>query len=376
MKRILFVDHTPFIGGAQLVLVEHIAVLNKEQFDPHVACSDDMPELVNRFGQAGAVVHTLPMGRLRGNPLQGAWRLLRASWQLRQLIKQQHIDLVVTNTTRASYIASLAVLGTRTPSIWYVRDFLYPLRLFHLLQFVPKKIIAVSKAVVEQYMSLTDPKAAVLYVASNIYQQLPTISKDQIMSERQKYGFKDGDIVVGFMGRLVAEKGAQDLLAAVAELSKNQPKLRLLIVGTGQGQEHDIEAQLHQVVYERGLQEIVQFAGYQINQALYYSLFDIFVLATRDREPYATSVVQAMMANLPVIGTNAGGTPELVVDQQTGLLYAPGDVTALCAAIELLITDQTLAESLAKTGQQQVLQYNTEEVVTGQAEIIYQQVTG
>lgn len=376
MTRILFVDHTPFVGGGQLVLASHIAALNKTKFDVHVACTDDVPELPERFSHAGAVVHTLPMSRLRGNPFMGIVKLLHSSWRLRALIKEQHIDLVVANTSRASYITSMAVIGTSVPCIWIVRDFLYNKRLFDMLYRIPKKIVGVSKAIVEWYMPIGDPKAIVLYVVSDLYKDLQLISQQDVSNERHKYGFGDDDFVVGYMGRIVEEKGAQDVALAVETLSEQYPQLKLLIVGTGNGQENNIEPQLRSVVEEKGLSSIIQFAGYQLNQALYYSMFDLFVLATRDHEAFATSVVQAMQAGVPVIGTSVGGTPEIIIDQQTGLLYTPGDTAALTAAISKVMSDKTLVKLWTDAARQKALALNEEDLARKSEEIYIESVKG
>jgi glycosyltransferase involved in cell wall biosynthesis len=374
MTKLLFVDHTPFAGGAQLVLAEHIAALDKGQFSAVVACTDTVPSLVEKYREAGAEVVVVPMPRLRGWPWRAPWQLAKTIWQLRQLIRRQSIDLVVANTTRASYYLALAAGGTKTPVIWWVRDYLYPRWLFRLMVFVPRKIIFVSRSVAEFYLPVGHPKATVLYVASDLYKQLAAVSSAQINQERHKYNIGPQDIVIGFMGRLVAEKGAQDVVAAVASLLAGYPQLKLLIVGSGRGQMHDIEAELRQSVTDQHLDRSIYFAGYQTDQALYYSLFSLFVLATRDREPFATSVVQAMMAGTVVIGTAAGGTPELVRDGQTGLLYPPAKVEALANAIRRLIDEPELAARLAQAGQQYVLQYPTEERLARQAEQLYMEV--
>ena len=145
-RRILFVDHTPFAGGGQLVLAEHIAELNKQQFAAHVACTEAVPPLVERYRAAGAIVHCIAMPRLRGLSISGVWQLFNGVRQLRSLIKSQQIDLMVANTTRASYMVAVAGWGLKVPSIWWVRDFLYPKRLFKWLKSKPDKIIYVSKA--------------------------------------------------------------------------------------------------------------------------------------------------------------------------------------------------------------------------------------
>jgi glycosyltransferase involved in cell wall biosynthesis len=371
--KVLFVDHTPFAGGAQLVLADHIEELDKARYEPHVACTDAVPQLIARYREVGAQVHLVQMPRLRRNPLS-IFALLGASISLRHLIRDLHIDMVVSNTTRASYVSTIAVLRTRVKLIWWVRDYLYPRMLFACLRRRTSRIICVSHSIKIAYMASEDPLGVVVYVANNLYKQLPAISTETVAQERKRWGLLSGDVVIGFMGRLVAEKGAEDIVKAIGILRKNFPQAKALIVGTGKNQMHDVEAYLHQLVVKEELQDRVIFAGFQSHEALYYSLFDVFVLSTRDGEPFATSVVQAMMAGKPVVGSNCGGTPELVVDGETGLLFTPGSPESLADALCRLLEEPKLRQTVASNGQARVLQYHREEVVTDQVEAIYSEV--
>jgi glycosyltransferase involved in cell wall biosynthesis len=195
-----------------------------------------------------------------------------------------------------------------------------------------------------------------------------------VTRERAAYGFAPGDFVAGFMGRLVAEKGPEDLIRSVASLAPEFPQLRALIVGTGRGQPNDVEPRLHQLVRELGIESRVRFAGFQPDEPLYYSMFDLFVLATRDREPYATSVVQAMMAGKPVIGTRAGGTPEIIEDGETGLLFEPGNVESLSAAISKVLRAPELRRRVAPAARTQVMENNREKALARKAEALYREL--
>ena len=373
VKRLLYVDHTPFAGGAQLVLAEHITELDRQRFDPYIACSDTVPELIDKYAAAGALVKVIEFPRLRGFGLTTGWKLIQAIRQVRHIIKTEKIDLVVSNTTRASYVATMATIGTNASLVWWVRDFLYPRQLFRLLSRFPVKIIFVSKAIQAAYLSPGDPRAEVVYVASSIYKQLPHITSNHLKTEKEQWGITDKELVVGFMGRLVADKGVEEVLEAAKILHQSDSKVKFLIVGTGKNQMNDVEELLKQRITEHDLGDTVILTGYQNNEPLYYSLFDIFVLPTRDGEPFATSVVQAMMAGKAVIGSNAGGTPELVEDGVTGLLFEPRSASKLADAIHKLVTDAPLRQTLAQAGQERVLQYHREEVVTDQVEAIFDQ---
>jgi glycosyltransferase involved in cell wall biosynthesis len=146
--------------------------------------------------------------------------------------------------------------------------------------------------------------------------------------------------------------------------------VKLLVVGTGSGQQGDVEARVREAVAVKGL-SYVRFAGYQADEALYYSLFDVFVLATRTGEPYATSVVQAMMAGKPVVATATGGTPELVKDRETGMLVPPSAPGEMAAALRALLEEPGLAERVAAAGRDCVMRNNREEVTTARMERLY-----
>ena len=373
VTRVLFVDHTPFVGGAELALASHIEHLDRRRFTPFVACTDAVPALVDRFRRAGATVHTIPMNRLRERTPRALGHLVHSAWKLRRLIHEERIDLVVSNTSRAAYVASVAILGTDVPLIWWVRDFLFGDRVFSALRWIPRAMIGVSRAIRRHYGG--DERFRVVYVGSDIHRRIDAVTPGDLAQVRKRWGIASDEIVIGFMGRLVAEKGPQDLLAAVCQVHERLPKVRLLFVGTGEGQEGNIEEELREDVARRGL-GFVSFAGYQMNEALYYRLFDVFVLSTRTVDAYATSVVQAMMAGTPVVATDAGGTCELVRDGVTGLLVAPGDPDALARALTELVGTPDLAHALAVAGQAEVMQSNREEVVTAQAEAIYQEILG
>lgn len=375
-RRLLFVDHAAIAGGAQLVLIEHVQALDQRQFEIHVACTDAVPEIITRFGDAGARTHVVPMPRLRGLALRRLAGAVRGILALRQLVRSQRIELVISNTTRASYLASIAAISTGVPLIWWIRDFMYPRALFRMLSRIPRRIVYVSRALKDFYGDADPVRGVVWHVASSLHRKLEAVTAEEVLRERSRYGLQPGDFVIGFMARLVEEKGAADIIEAVGRLARDFPQVRLLVVGTGNGQANDAEERLHRLVDERQLSGVVKFAGFQWDEALYYRLFDMFVIATRDYEGYPTSVVQAMMAGKPVIGSAVGGTPEIITHLDTGLLYEPGNVSALESSVRLLLSDEGLRVKVAKAGQENVLARNQQHQLAAIAERLYVEVMG
>jgi glycosyltransferase involved in cell wall biosynthesis len=373
--RVLFADHTPIVGGAELVLATHIAALDRSRFHSLVACTDRVPMLIDLYREAGADVHLLPMPQLRRLSPAVPLGLLRAAWAFRQLVRRERVDVVVANTSRAAYIAAVALIGTGVPLIWWVRDFLFGRTAFRLLAGRADRFICVSAAIRDYYGGRHDPRFSVIHVGSSLDEELPDIDPGAVAAERARWGFDSEDVVVGFMGRLVDDKGPEDVVEAVAIANATDPRIKLLSVGSGRGQVGDVEEELQRRVAARGL-DFVVFAGFQRAQALYYRVFDLFVLSTRTPEPYATSVVQAMMAEVPVVATATGGTPELVRDGDTGLLVPPCSPREMANAILRLATDAGLRARVIDAARDEVLAHNRERVTTALAEQVYDSLLG
>ncbi|HEU4786927.1 MAG TPA: glycosyltransferase family 4 protein [Gemmatimonadaceae bacterium] len=374
MKRILFLDHTPFVGGAQLALWDHIRHLDRARFEPQVLCAATVPEFIERMRRHTVRTHLLDWPRLRRpTPLTLA-RVVRAGVYLRRVIHERDIDLVVANTSRTAYTAAAAMLGSPVPLVWWVRDFDFGRRWFRALRRVPSRIIFVSNALRSYYDGWDESKYDVVYVGNDLYEKLATYSPDQVRSARARCGFSADDVVVGFMGRLVEGKGPEDLVDAVAQLRSEFPRLRLVFVGTGKGQTGDVEDRLRHRVAAAGLIGVVHFAGHQSEEGLYYQIFDVFVLSSRYREAMATSVIQAMMARTPVIATRTGGTPEVVLDGETGILVPPSDPNALSEAIRRVLRGPAAATRMAAAAYDHVMAHHRQDAVTRRAEAVYESV--
>ncbi len=166
--HILFIDHTPFIGGAELALVRHIKYLDKSRFEPLVVCSGTVPELAGKFEEAGARVFVVPFEKLKvlGPAVVGRFvRVFREVWGI---LRDEKVDIIVTNTERAMYVGTLAAVLSRRKLIWWVRDFEYNRFLFGILGKFASKIICVSEAIRDYYGGGRDnPKFEVVYVGSD-----------------------------------------------------------------------------------------------------------------------------------------------------------------------------------------------------------------
>lgn len=372
-KKILYVDHTPFIGGAELALVSHIKCLSKDKYEPLVACSDSVPELIEKYQAAGAKVFVISFEKLKIAHPKVFWRWLRSHTELNSVIRRSGADLVVTNTERAMYIGTLSAFFARKGLVWWVRDFEYNKILFRLLSRVAQKIICVSKSVCDFYGGRDDPRFEVIYVGSDFNEKLRQVSLEDVLRVKEELGLTGAGLVVGFVGRLVEWKGAGVLVEAVKGI-KDVKGIKFVIVGSGEGQEGNIEPRLRQMVKECGLEDQVVFTGHRQDVPVLMKVFDIFCHTSIEPEPFATVVIEAMLAGIPVIGTNIGGTPEIVINSQTGFLVPPSDPKALAAVLSHLVKDSKLRIRIGEQGKYAAQNRNTEAITTSQVERIFEQL--
>ena len=178
----------------------------------------------------------------------------------------------------------------------------------------------------------------------------------------EEYGFPVGSPLVGIVARLEPEKGHATLLDAWPQVMVRIPEARLLIVGEGTLRE-TLEAQAEALGllgepcegdhcvgtrHARPGAKVV-FTGRRDDVPSVTAALDVAVLPSY-REALGLAILEAMALSRPVVATNVGGIPEMVVDGVTGLLVPPHDPVALAGAITRLLTDHPLADMVARAG--------------------------
>jgi glycogen synthase len=148
--------------------------------------------------------------------------------------------------------------------------------------------------------------------------------------------------LVAYGGRLVHEKGVQDLLAAVPALRRRHPGLRVVVAGTGPAAD-DLRAQARTL----RLGGTVTFAGFipDGDLAALVAAADAAVVPSR-YEPFGLVALEAAAAGTPVAVADVGGLAEIVADGRTGLRFPPADPAALADAVDRLLADPALGRRL------------------------------
>jgi glycosyltransferase involved in cell wall biosynthesis len=163
---------------------------------------------------------------------------------------------------------------------------------------------------------------------------------------RDAYGISEGTFVVLARGRLVEDKGFDDLLRAFAQLPPELNGRSLLLVIAGEG---PLEEGLRNLTTELQLWDRVQWLGKQDLQD-FFLLSDLFVCPSHE-DPQGNVILDAWSYGLPVVSTATTGAKELIEDQISGLLAEPGNPLSLAGRLDAAITASRMARmGLAEAG--------------------------
>jgi glycosyltransferase involved in cell wall biosynthesis len=159
---------------------------------------------------------------------------------------------------------------------------------------------------------------------------------------RKRLGFGDGDVLIGIVANFRQNKNHVFLLKAFREVVRRHPHARLLFAGQGfPGDLENSETEIVTYIRNNGLEDSVRLLGYQSSAQDLLRALDIFCLVSH-KEGLPLSLIEAMAAGLPVVGTAVEGIREVVEPEVNGLVVAPDDVPGLTAALVRLIDDVEL----------------------------------
>ena len=166
------------------------------------------------------------------------------------------------------------------------------------------------------------------------------------------------------VARLVPDKDHDTLLMAFARIASRHPEAELWLVGDGPRRQA-----LEHKAGDLALNGRVRFFSGQPDLRAFYHRAHLFVLSSV-AEALPNVILEAMAAGLPIVATRVGGIPEVVVEKSTGLLVEPGDVTGLAAALDYLLKNSEIRESMGQHGRERVMQqYSLTAMVKGHEEV-------
>jgi len=200
----------------------------------------------------------------------------------------------------------------------------------------------------------------------------PFYKRSEVEKEAIKQGYDlplDKPIIT-CVANLRPPKGHEYLIRAFHELKNEGLDYITLLVGDG-----PLRRELKELVRELELEEQVRFLGSRDREEIprILAITDVFVLPSL-WEGLPTAIIEAMAAGCPVVATAVGGTPELIIDGETGFLINPRDSTALAQKLKLLLQDRLLRNKMGEAGTKRAKEHFSIERMVQEYESLYKQL--
>lgn len=355
--RIVYVNHTGLVSGAERVLVNMVRGLDRARYEPYVICPAE--------GNLSALIKAEDVACVPVPPViaRFTWRpdrlwtavasLCRAVMAVRRRLSWLDPDLVHANTLRAGIITSLAAMGTGRIVIWHVHDILPRHPLSATIRFFAwllrrTQIIAVSRATARAFCGSRPfgNRVHIIHNGTNL-SQFP-LKQAGNTEFRKKMGIPEEAFLVCAVGQICARKGLLELLDAFGQISGSARQMHLAIAGkvVFVHEERYFESLLRAVA-EPGISDRVHFTGEVSDVSSLLQAADLLVLNSR-QEPFGLVLVEAMASGTPVLATRVGGIPEIIKDGENGWLIEKGDTAGLAKKLLELSLDRSLLETIAQ----------------------------
>jgi glycosyltransferase involved in cell wall biosynthesis len=227
-------------------------------------------------------------------------------------------------------------------------------------------LIGNSRAVVDQLAREIDDqrKLALIYNGIELTAPAATQRRERM---RETLQVSIDTLAICVVANLVAYKGHQDLIEALAEIKNDLPiQWRLLIIGRDDG----IRGELERRAQALGIGAKIMWIGERSDVGDLLAASDLFVLPSH-QEGFSNALLEAMGAGLAVVATAVGGNVDAVVDEVTGLLVRPREPRSLAAAVLRLAKDPGLRRRFGDAARQRVERYFSLDACVGSYEKLY-----
>ncbi|MEZ3505561.1 MAG: glycosyltransferase family 4 protein [Lachnospiraceae bacterium] len=289
-------------------------------------------------------------------------RAAGAYW-LSKKLDMTSVDIIHANSSREDLGAILA-LKYKKPFVWHIREFglgCFSFRkdYINLMNQAASELIAVSEAAREHWIKKGLEKEKVVCIYNGVPLEIPE-KKDYEGNLKKQIRFL-------MLGSIYEAKGQYQIIQALGMLEeRHKEKISLDIVGDGPG---EYVNRLRKLAKQYGLLSHISFLGYQEGFDHKICSYDCGIMCSRT-EGFGRVTAEYMMAGLPVIASDIGPNRELVIDQETGLLYEWNNIEDLKEKIIFLLNNVDLLEKMGRRAREYAAAHFTSK---RNAELIYKE---
>lgn len=350
--RVVVVDHTAELGGAELALVRLLDAVGERAEVTTLLLSEG--PLVDLLRARGHEVRVVPMGdaatirrhdlvRMSLSPV----RLAPVVARVVSVIHDLDVDVIHTTSLKADVLGLAVAVLARRPIVWHVHDRIAP-------DYLPRPAVAALRWAagrVSGVVANSEATAATLPGRRDLVIAPPGLAPDQLRAEPRPR--PPGVPVVGLVGRISPTKDQLTFVRAASLVRQTIPEATFRVVGAAAFGAEDYEQQVQAEVARLGLEDAVRFEGFVDDVPAVLDALTLCVHTASVPEPFGQAVAEAMGRGVPVVATSGGGIDEILAPLdggQVGWLVAPGSPEDLAAAIGSALDDPRRAEQRGRLG--------------------------
>jgi glycosyltransferase involved in cell wall biosynthesis len=310
---------------------------------------------------------------------------LRAAWKLRRYIRKKRFEIVHCHSSHAHGVAWLAlgpgrkawrrgpqsIHGRRARLVVSRRvDFAVGRNALSAIKYRRgvDKFLAISTGVRDVLVKCGVTEDKIELVPSGIdLAKFDGVGTATGLEE--EFGVGETSTLIGNVAALAPHKSQADFIRAAAIIRREIPHARFVIVGDG-----ELKGRLEALIRELGLERDFTMTGFRRDALGILALFDCFVLSSY-LEGLCTSIMDAQAMGIPVVATRTGGVPDLVTDEETGLLVPPRDPGCLASAVVRMLRDTDLRKRCVERARAKAATYDYNRMVERTLEA-YERVVG
>ena len=359
--RILHVVNVSFV--IPYYLGEQIKYFTDNGNEISIVCSynDELLNLSNKYGFNYKVIEISRNINILSD--------IQSLYNLFKYIKKEKFDVVVGHTPKASMLAMITAFINFTPTRIYIRHGIMYETTFglkrHILKNIEKitaffstKVLCVSKSVLDFSIknNLSNKRKSIIInngTCNGVDSKIkfnPRLLDDYLLKEiKSKLHINENEFVIGFVGRIVQDKGITELVTAWQRLTEKYDNIKLLLIGPLEKRDSINETILNKIVNDT----TINYIGHIENTNIYYKLMNVFILPSY-REGFPTVVLEASSMELPIITTKATGCIDSIIDNYTGI-FCENNYLSIYNCIEKFILNKNLCKIYGSNGRKFVV---------------------
>lgn len=363
--KILYIHHTFRPQSYNSLLLELAKRINRDRYEIAVCCLREGGPYEQKFKDIGLDVKNLNMKTVLD---------IRIIPRLIKYIKKKKVDVVHTALIPADVYGLISARLAGVPLIFstiHNVDYYWQERKYFLYRAADRvsmrfatHIVAVSKAVENFISQWPEMRSNITTIYNGIDSQKYNENIDA-RNYKTELGLQGQVPTVGVTARIVRDKGLEFLLEAASYILQGGRQVQFLVVGDG-----PLRGKLESHAKKLRIEHNVFFTGFREDIPQILAILDIFVLPSLC-EALPTSIIEAMFSGKPIIATNVGGIPEVVVDGETGILIPPKDSKILAEAITELLDSPEKRKRMGEMGRQRAFNHFSVEKMVENYEKFY-----